>query len=189
MRLRELQASRRRIIAAADAERRRLERDLHDGAQQRLLGLAFELAVPQPATEGLQGEVRAALADLRHLAHGIYPRSLADDGLAAALVELVEGADIPIDISALPDRPVAAECEAVAYLVILRATRPQAARRAWIGAQAFDQGLVIEVLADGDGPSDVVDLEDRVGALDGIITIGRATDGRVRISAELPCAS
>jgi signal transduction histidine kinase len=200
-RLRELRASRAQIVAAADAERRRLERDLHDGSQQRLLGLAIELAIAGqrgPAAGAgmsavdhsiLEGEVRAALGDLRRLAHGIYPRSLADDGLGAALEELAEDAPIPISLLAVPEGRLDPHVEAAAYLVVARGIERPGARRASVEARRIDDVLVVDVIVEPEGPFDIVDLEDRVGALDGTVTIVPAPDGRTHLRAEIPCAS
>jgi signal transduction histidine kinase len=200
-RLRELRASRAQIVAAADAERRRLERDLHDGSQQRLLALAIELAIARQRGPGddsrltaadhavLEDEVRAALGDLRRLAHGIYPRSLADDGLQAALEELAEDAPIPISLLAVPDGRLDPRIEAAAYLVVARAIERPAARRASVEARRVAGQLLVDVYVDGDGPFEIVDLEDRVGAMDGTIAIGTTPDGRTQLRAEIPCAS
>lgn len=200
-RLRELRTSRAQVVAAADAERRRLERDLHDGSQQRLLGLAIELAIArQRGTLGgprktaaeeptLEGEVRAALADLRRLAHGIYPRSLADDGLGAALEELAEDAPIPIDLLAAPEGRFDPQIEAAAYVVAARGIERPGAKRASVEARRIGDALVVDVISDAEGPFEVVDLEDRVGALDGTVTIRADKDGRTHVRAEIPCVS
>ena len=117
-RLREVRASRARVVAAGDAERERLERDLHDGAQQRLAALALTLQlVPdaEPTIAAAQAHLRAALATLRELAHGIFPRALAGEGLGAALEELAEDAPRPVRLRARAGRAPAA-VEATAYL-------------------------------------------------------------------------
>ncbi len=145
-RLVELRNSRAQIVAAAEAERRRLERDLHDGSQQRLLAFAIDLAIARQRASGaplatddgevaaLEYEVRAALGDLRELAHGIIPRALADDGLGAALEELAERSAIPIELVAVPDGRLDRAVEAAAYIVVARATGDPAVRRASIDA-------------------------------------------------------
>jgi signal transduction histidine kinase len=203
-RLRELQTSRAQIVAAAEAERRRLERDLHDGAQQRLMALAIDLAIArQHAFAGdafpgdaqlaaVESEVRAALSDLRELAHGIIPRSLAEDGLGAALEELADRAAVPIDLLCLPDARIDRPIEAAAYLVVARATRDPAVRRASVDARLVDQRLTVELMldvADEIPGSLLVDLEDQCGAVDGTIERRTLPDGRIRFRAEIRCAS
>ena len=204
-RLRELRDSRAQIVAASDAERRRLERDLHDGSQQRILALAIDLAVARQRASGdgsetsstadgavLEQEVRAALAELRELAHGIMPRSLADDGLAAAIEELAERASIPIDLLALPAQRFEPGIEAAAYLVIARATRQLGVRRASVDVRAADERLLVELRLDAPVGLDrtmLVELEDRCGALEGTVTYETGPDGRLELRAEIPCVS
>jgi signal transduction histidine kinase len=196
--LEDLRASRARVITTGDAERRRLERDLHDGAQQRLVGLSLSLRLarsrpgpdPDPALvarlEEAEAELRAALAELRELAHGIFPAVLADEGLAAALEALAEEA--PIEITALPGERLDAPVEAAGYFVVSEAIRRSAANAFKVGAFRRDGLLVIEV--EGDTvPDEIVDLEDRVGALDGILDVVHDPGGRVTIRAEIPCGS
>jgi signal transduction histidine kinase len=192
--------SRARVIATGDAERRRLERDLHDGAQQRLVGLALSLRLarlgvgpePDPSLlariDDAEGELRIALAELRELAHGIFPAVLADHGLAAALEALAEEAPIPIEITRLPDDRFEAPVEAAGYFVVSEALRRGAASALTVGAARLDSRLVIEVACDG-APEDLVDLEDRVGALDGSLEVVHRPGGRVSIRAEIPCGS
>jgi signal transduction histidine kinase len=197
--LEDLRASRVRVIATGDAERRRLERDLHDGAQQRLVGLSLSLRHarsrlgpdPDPAplarVEEAEAELRRVLADLRELAHGIFPAVLADEGLAAALEALAEDAQIPIQITALPDERLDAPVEAAAYFVVSETVKRSTASALNVGAAQRDRLLVIEIEGDG-APQEIVDLEDRVGALDGTLEIVRKGGGRVTIRAEIPCA-
>jgi signal transduction histidine kinase len=197
--LENLRASRARIVETGDAERRRLERDLHDGAQQRLVGLALVLrllrsqierqAGPAPATrlEKAESELREALAELRELAHGIYPAALADEGLAAAVETLAEGSPVPIELGDLPEERLGEAVENAAYFVVaetLRRTRPSRAR---VDASRADTRLVIELEAHGALDEELIDLEDRVGALDG--RLSAHNDGTsLRLRAELPCA-
>lgn len=200
-RLRELQASRARIVAAADAERRRLERDLHDGAQQRMLGLAIELAIARERgradgggldavdDEFVEREVHGALADLRRLAHGIYPRTLADDGLGPALEELAEGADALVELLGVPGRRLDAPIEAAAYLVVALAIGQPGVSRATVMARAPADRLAVDVVTNAFEPSMIADLEDRVGALDGTVTVDASPGGMVRLHAEIPCGS
>ena len=202
-RLLELRSSRAQIVSAAEAERRRLERDLHDGSQQRLLAFAIDLAIArQRASGGLDGdedevaalelEVRAALGDLRELAHGIIPRALADDGLGAALEELSERSPIPIDLVALPGERFDGAVEAAAYIVVGRATGDPAVRRASVDATVADGRLIVDVELATSGEiasSTLIDLEDRCGAVDGTMEVGVLPDGRTRIRVEIPCVS
>ena len=197
--LESLRASRTRIVETGDAERRRLERDLHDGAQQRLVGLALALRMLRGAVERDEGEaptrrleeaeseLREALAELRELAHGIYPAALADEGLAAAVESLAEGAPMPIELGTLPEERLAEPVENAAYFVVaetLRRTRPSRAR---IDAARTDGRLVIELEAHGALDEELTDLEDRVGALDG--RLSAHNDGTsLRLRAELPWA-
>ena len=198
-RLRDLRASRAQIVSASDAERRRLERDLHDGSQQRLLGLAIELAIARQRTinedpsvaagfDALEAEVRGALADLRTVAHGIYPRTLADDGLAPALEELAETAPVQLDLLAVPVDRLDPRIEAVAYLVVARVIAEASGGRASVDARRVGDVLVVDVEAAGQ-PGHWTDLEDRVGALDGTVTINSSADDRIHLHAEIPCAS
>jgi signal transduction histidine kinase len=204
-RLGELRESRAQIVAASDGERRRLERDLHDGAQQRILALALDLAVARQRASSdpgsvlgpddgaaLELEVRAALAELRELAHGIVPRSLADDGLGPAIEELTERASIPIDLVALPEERFEPGIEATAYLVVARGTRHLGVRRASVDIRAVDERLYVAVGLDMHAEFDLsvlVELEDRCGALDGTVVHETGPDGRAWLRAEIPCAS
>ena len=203
-RLIELRTSRTQIVSAADAERRRLERDLHDGSQQRLLAFAIDLAIArQQASRGptvtvagevaaLESEVKAALEDLRELAHGIIPRALADDGLGPALEELAERSAIPMDLVALPNERLHRAVEAAAYIVVTRATGDPAVRRASIDAGVAGGRLIVDLGLEIRGEiaeTTLVELEDRCGAVDGIMEFGVLPDGRTRIRAEIPCVS
>jgi signal transduction histidine kinase len=128
--LEDLRASRARIIEAGDAERRRLERDLHDGAQQRLVGLTLALRLlraqlgpdqDQQLTARLdeaEAELRRAVTELRGLAHGIHPAVLSDEGLAAALEALAEGTLAPLRIAAVPQERFPPAVETAAYMVV-----------------------------------------------------------------------
>lgn len=199
--LQELRASRVRIVEASDAERRRLERDLHDGAQQRLVGLSLSLRLlrsqlPAKAEPTLtaqldqaETELREAIGELRELAHGIFPAVLADEGFASAVEALAEEARVPIQIGALPKSRLAGRVETAAYTVVAEATRAATSSLA-VRAEHSGGALAVEVETDdlGDG-LDLVGLEDRVGALDGSLAVERGENGRVTIRAEIPCAS
>jgi signal transduction histidine kinase len=198
--LEDLRASRARVIATGDAERRRLERDLHDGAQQQLVGLSLALRLasthlgPEADPERLahienaQSELAAALAELRELAHGIFPAVLADEGLAAALDALTEDATMPIEITALPDERLDPAVEAAAYFVVSEIVKQGHATALIVEAAYRDRRLVIQVEGDG-ALDDIVGLDDRVVALDGTLTVAHNEDTRVRIRAEIPCGS
>ena len=199
-RLEELRASRARIVEAGDAERKRLERDLHDGAQQRLVGLSLSLrllrsqladggdgeALPQLAAA--ETELRNATVELRELAHGIFPAVLADEGLAAAVEALAEEARVPIRIRSLPERRYDAPIETAAYTVVAEAARI-ATSTLVVAAKASPGALVVEVETQDGDALDLAALEDRLGALDGRLVLVRTDSGRVTIRAELPCAS
>jgi signal transduction histidine kinase len=192
--LEDLRASRARIVEAGDAERRRLERDLHDGAQQRLVGLSLALRLlrAQLGTDQDQqlarldeaeAELRRAAAELRELAHGIHPAVLSDEGLAAAVEALAEGAPAPLRIAAVPQERFPPAVETAAYLVVAEAAKAGAAR---VSAARRDGALVVEVETEAE-PDGLLELEDRVGALDGRVAVERAPGGGVRIRAEIPC--
>src|SRR5262249_13343684 len=130
--LAKVSASRARIVAAADEQRRRIERDLHDGAQQRLVALALDLRSAQrrlgadidPEVERILAaavdQLQLAVAELRELARGIYPRILTEDGLAAALESLADRTPVPITITATEER-LSPELEAAAYFLCCEA--------------------------------------------------------------------
>jgi signal transduction histidine kinase len=198
--LEDLRASRARVIATGDAERRRLERDLHDGAQQRLVGLSLSLRLarsglgsgPDPSLvlriEEADDELRTALAELREVAHGIFPAVLADEGLGAALEAFAEDGAIPIELTALPEERFDASVEAAAYFVVSETNRGAAPSWLRIGATRSGARLVVEVEADR-APADLIDVEDRVGALDGTVALVRGPGGGVTVRAEIPCES
>jgi signal transduction histidine kinase len=199
-RLEELRGSRAHIVEAGDAERKRLERDLHDGAQQRLVALSLSLrllrtqlpADTHPKTlgrlDGAEVGLRTAIADLRRLAHGIFPAVLADEGFAAAVEALAEESSVPIRIRGLPEGRYAAAVEATAYTVVAELAK-SATRTVVVGAERTGDVLTVEVQTDDLRGGLELELEDRVGALDGRLTIQPGADGRATIRAELPCGS
>jgi signal transduction histidine kinase len=193
--LEDLRASRARIVEAADAERRRLERDLHDGAQQRIVALSLALQVlrsqlgpePHPELEGMvaaaQATLQQGLVELRELAQGIYPAVLSDEGLAAALEAFAEQADVPIRLEALPEGRFPSAVENAAYFTIMEALA--GAKEATLSVEREESSLVIRVrTSTNHGPADRTEIADRIGALNGRMT---ARDGEIR--AEIPCAS
>jgi signal transduction histidine kinase len=207
--LQELRASRARIVTTGDTERRRLERDLHDGAQQRLVGLslALRLARAQPGAgadpnltallDQADERLRAAIGDLRELAHGIYPAALADDGLAAAVEALAEHTSVPFTIIHMPPERLPGPVEAAAYFLIAETTGYLATQAATGGAtldvRRHDNRLVVDVTQNGAGQPDhelearLTGLADRVGALGGLFRVEHVAGGRTTIRAEMPC--
>jgi len=192
-RVEELRASRARIVEAGDAERKRLERDLHDGAQQRLVGLALSLRLlcsrlAIPELERAEAELRLAVEELRELAHGIFPAVLVDEGFAAAVEALAEDTRVLVHIEGLPEGRLPAAVETAAYTVV--AAGADAARsRLVVGATVTEGVLAVDLETDAIEGLDTVGLEDRLGALDGRLAVGPGADGRSWIHAELPCAS
>jgi signal transduction histidine kinase len=199
--LEELRASRARIVASGDAARQRLERDLHDGAQQRLvtLALAVRLARMQlpadtdPAdAERLaeaELEVQAALADLRGIAHGIYPSILGDEGLAAALEMLAEDPAVSIHLTALPGGRFEPAVESAAYVLVAEVVKRSTGGPASVAVRRADKLLLVDVDVTGRSPDPFIDLEDRFGALGGAIEVSSRSGERIRIHGEVPCAS
>jgi signal transduction histidine kinase len=197
-RVEELRASRARIVEAGDAERKRLERDLHDGAQQRLVGLSLSLRLlhrqlgasdASARLDDAERELRTAIADLRELAHGIFPAVLADEGLAAAIDALAEDAAVPIRVERTTEERFPASVETAAYTVV---AEPARTARGPIGVRAVRHGdlLVVEVeTGDPISDFDIVSLEDRVGAIGGRLALVHGTGSRATIRAELPCGS
>jgi signal transduction histidine kinase len=201
--LAELKASRARVVSSADAERRRVERDLHDGAQQRLLalGLALQLLRDRGGDSELLGdaerELHAALAELRDLARGIHPAILTEQGLAPAIRSLVDRTAMPVRVN-LEEGRFAQEVETAAYFFVSEAlanvSKHAEATTAAVTVARSNGNLVIEVADDGRGGatssgSGLQGLADRVGALDGRLAI-ESDEGRgTIIRAEIPCAS
>jgi signal transduction histidine kinase len=203
-----VEASRRRIVEAGYEERRRLERDLHDGAQQRLVTLGIvlrrlqrslprEAAVLAPSLDAAVEEVGAAVADLRTIAAGVRPPRL-DDGLAAALRDLARTAPLPVDVEAPVER-VAASVEAAAYFVacegLTNAVKHASASRVQLRAIPENGRLRISVSDDGVGGaavrrgSGLAGLRDRVAAHGGEIEIISPRGRGTRIEVAIPCES
>jgi signal transduction histidine kinase len=197
--LAELRASRTRIVETGDAERRRLERDLHDGAQQRLLAVSYDLRLAQANAEA-DGDVQmgsllvdaldgaqAALDELRELAHGIYPAILGEAGLGAALATLADTAPLQVELRDVPEERYPASIETAAYLLVIEALDDAAARDATyaaVTAARDDERLVVTVEDDGsERSSAMVQSTDRVGALGGSLEVEPTT-----LRAEIPCA-
>ncbi|MBV8999462.1 MAG: hypothetical protein JO304_10395 [Solirubrobacterales bacterium] len=200
--LADLRASRARIVTTGDAERRRLERDLHDGAQQRLVALTFELRIARIRLEAEPGadpmlvervqqaedQLRDALAALRKLAAGIFPTVLADEGLAAAIEALAEEIEEQLRIVRIPEGRLAPAVETTAYRLVSETLNHAHGHPITLTAFTEDGLLVIE-LESARLASDLGELEDRVGALDGKLELACTPRGHARIRAEIPCAS
>jgi signal transduction histidine kinase len=205
-----LTESRAGLVDAVDAERRRIEGDLHDGAQQRLVAVAMTLGRagqqfehdPDNArrlVEEAHGETKAALVDLRNLARGIHPAVLTDRGLDAALSALAERCPVPCDVSVLVSPRPAATVEAVAYFVVSEALTNVAkhakASRARISALRVEDRLIVEVVDNGVGGahlepgSGLSGLRDRARSVDGTLTLTSPPGGPTVLKVDLPCES
>ena len=206
----ELRASRARIVEAADAARRRLERDLHDGAQQRLVELALDLRMararldgdPEQARELLDAaleDLAAATGELRELAHGIHPAALTEGGLRPALEALVARAHVPTRLVAVPQARFSAAVEATAYFSVAEgltnAARHGGARHVEVEAAEVGDRLRVEVRDDGRGGANAAPgsglhgLADRLAALDGELEVISPPGGGTVLRAEIPCGS
>jgi signal transduction histidine kinase len=204
----ELRGARERVIEAAHGERRRLERDLHDGAQQRLVTLAISLArlelrlAGDPETSALvaeaKREARSSLQELRDLAHGIHPAALTTHGLAAALESLAKTAPVPVGLEVeLPER-LPPTAEATAYFLVCEALANTAkhahARSASVAVHRENGIVVVEVDDDGVGGADTAvgsglrGLAERVEAVDGSLLVTSPAGAGTHLRAEIPCA-
>jgi signal transduction histidine kinase len=206
----ELRASRARIVDATDAARRRLERNLHDGAQQRLAALALSLRLAESRIETdvteagdlltrSREELARALEELRELARGLHPNVLTDRGLGPALEALVLRSPFPVEVDVPPDRLPPA-IEAAAYYVAAEALANVAkyAHATFARVEAFESEdgaeLVVQVSDDGVGGADPTrgtglrGLADRVASLDGRLAIASPPGGGTRLRASIPLA-
>jgi PAS domain S-box-containing protein len=209
--LAEVRASRARIVEAADAARREIERNLHDGAQQRFVSAALRLQIwlaehraavgdSRGELDDVLSELRAGLADLRDLAHGLHPAVLSDRGLELALTSLAHQAAVPVDLRvSLPCERLATSVEATVYFTVCEALTNVAkyanASRAWVNVERHDGQLDVEVGDDGIGGASLAagsglqGLCDRVAAVSGTLDIeSRAGAGTV-VRARVPIAS
>jgi PAS domain S-box-containing protein len=198
----ELQASRARLIEVADAERERIQRNLHDGAQQRLTAVLLQLGRLREAHVELADPIDAAIAELadglqeiRELAGGLHPSVLRERGLAAALEALALRSTLPVRLAALPDRRYGEQVEAAAYYVVAEAVanvqKHAAASELRVALTATDGQLRVVVVDDGVGGADVAGaglrgLADRVEALSGQLTVESSPGAGTRISAAIP---
>jgi PAS domain S-box-containing protein len=206
----ELRASRMRIIKAGDEARRELERDLHDGAQQRLVELALDLRMARARLDGDASsaqelldaalvDLEAATRELRELARGIHPAALTEGGLRPALEALVARSSVPSSLVAVPDARFAAAVEATAYFSVAEgltnAARHAAATRVEVAVIRVDNSLRVEVRDNGRGGagtsarSGLRGLADRVAALDGVLDVVSPESGGTVLRVEIPCAS
>jgi signal transduction histidine kinase len=206
-----VEESRARIVAAGDEQRRRIERDLHDGAQQRLVALALELRAAQKRLGGqldpaagavlddAVGELQLAVSELRELAAGVHPSVLTEEGLAAALESLARRTPVPVSITELPSERLPHQIEAAAYFVaceaLANAVKHADATAITMRAVQRNGSLTVEVSDDGVGGAEIAGgtglrgLADRVEAHGGRLRIESAPGNGTRVIGELPCAS
>jgi signal transduction histidine kinase len=210
VRLEDLRASRARLVDAADAERRRLERNLHDGTQQRLVSVSMALGLaesklgtePENARQILEearGALGAALQELREFSQGIHPAVLTERGLAPALQELVFLAPMSIELDVPPDERLPEPVEAAAYYIVAEAlanvAKYAAAHTVTVTVERQNGLARIEIADDGVGGADPAKgsglrgLSDRVEALGGTLAVESASGHGTRLRAEIPCES
>ncbi|MFG2460666.1 sensor histidine kinase [Streptomyces sp. NPDC048523] len=202
----ELSRSRVRLVDAFEAERRRIERDLHDGAQQRLVALTMTLglarldAPPGPLADQLakaHDEAGKALAELRELIQGIHPKVLADYGLTAAVADAADRSVVPVDVDLPVPGRLDQAVEAAAYFVVCEAlanvARHSGAGRAEVRGRHSRGRLLLEVRDDGRGGADpsagsgLTGLADRVSVLDGTLSLSSPPGGPTLLRVEFPC--
>jgi signal transduction histidine kinase len=207
-RVEDLRVSRARIVEAADAARRRLERDLHDGAQQQLVSLALDLRVLRarlkdsdaaPLVEEVSDKLNVALAELRELARGIHPAILSDRGLGPALQGLADRVPLPVECAVELDERPSPPIEAAAYFVVAEAltnvARYAKAHEARVEIRREGEDVVVLVDDDGIGGADadagtgLRGLQDRLAALDGRLTIHSPPGEGTQLRAVIPCAA
>jgi signal transduction histidine kinase len=205
---RKLEDSRARIVEATDSERRRLERNLHDGAQQRLVSLALQLqliktalerdpASAEPLLAEADNELEQALIELRELARGIHPAMLTTHGLVTALDALTQRAPIPIQVTRIPENRLPEPVEAAIYYLVAEAITNVAkyaqATQATVAVERSNGTVNVVVTDDGVGGAEpehgtgLVGLTDRIEALGGRLRIESPRGRGTRLSAEIPC--
>jgi signal transduction histidine kinase len=206
--LREVRATRARIVAADDTARRRFERDLHDGAQHRLVSLLLNMQLARrgrdvgsagPLLDDVERELGETLGELRALASGLIPPALAEYGLEAAVCELVARLPLRVDVAEMPVGRLPEPIEVATYFVVAEALTNAAkharATSATVRVCAADGILRVEVGDDGvggaseDGGSGLRGLADRVAALDGRLSVMSRPGAGTRVHAEVPCGS
>ncbi|XVS61682.1 sensor histidine kinase [Actinosynnema sp. CA-299493] len=204
----EVSRSRERLVTAFEVERRRIERDLHDGAQQRVVSLILRLGLARlevppdsPGAESVANaheQARQLLAELREFVHGIHPQALSDLGLPAALQELADRSTIPVAVAcAIPERPPGA-VEGAAYFVVAEALsnsiKHSGATGIEVTARLRRDVLTVEVTDNGRGGADagrgtgLTGLADRAAALGGALSLSSPTGGPTTVRAEFPCS-
>jgi PAS domain S-box-containing protein len=198
----ELRASRARLVEVADAERRRIQHNLHDGAQQRLTAVLLSLGRLRQSLgkndtllEGAIDELSAGLQEIRELASGLHPSVLSERGLKRALEAVALRAPVPVELHTDLERPLSDQVEAAAYYVVAEGLanvhKHARASRVVVHARAEDESLFVEVLDDGvggadEGGSGLRGLSDRVEALGGELTLTSPRGGGTRLFAEIP---
>ncbi|PSK89134.1 signal transduction histidine kinase [Murinocardiopsis flavida] len=199
--------SRARLVDAFEAERRRIERDLHDGAQQRLVTLTLQLGLARldipagsPAADSVadaHDQAKQLMAELRELIRGIHPQILTDRGLPAALGQLADRAAIPVEVRTHIPRRLPGHIEGTAYFVVSEAltnvAKHSGAAAAEVAAHLVADVLVVEVRDDGSGGADpdggtgLTGLSDRVSVMDGTMVMSSPPGGPTLLRVELPC--
>jgi signal transduction histidine kinase len=207
-RLEELKGSRRRVLEAGQYERQRLERNLHDGAQQRLIALSLELGLLEERLAGhpdatsrleqARGEIALSLEELRDVARGIHPAVVSGHGLDVALESLAARATLPVRLAVDLDGRVQERIEVAAYYVVSESlanvSKHARATSATVDVSRRNGALVVEVVDDGVGGADsergtgLRGLADRVEALGGRLRVWTPRGGGTRVRAEIPCA-
>jgi len=206
-RLLELQESRARIVEVGDTERRRLERDLHDGAQQRLVSLALDLSSVETRVRGdaetaalvkaIRAELARSLEELRELAQGIHPAALTDHGLPVALESVTTRCAIPCALTVALEERLPQQVEVAVYYLVSEAlanvAKHAGASRASVSVARADESVSIEVTDDGIGGarmgtgSGLTGLADRIAALEGSLELNSPSGGGTTLRAEIPC--
>ncbi|MEU7025283.1 sensor domain-containing protein [Streptomyces sp. NPDC046275] len=206
-RVTELESDRGVVVDTAAADLRRIERDLHDGAQARLVALAMDLGLAKEKmaadplaaaamVDEAHGEVKLALQELRDLARGIHPAVLTDRGLDAALSALAARSTVPVSVEVdLPGRPAAA-IEGIAYFTVSEllqnVSKHSRARRAWVDVWRTGGRLMLQVRDDGTGGADpaagsgLAGLTERLDAVDGVLAVDSPAGGPTTVTAEIP---
>jgi signal transduction histidine kinase len=204
----EISRSRARLVDAFELERRRIERDLHDGAQQRLVSLSIKLGLARldlpPGSEAARqvgdahDEAKAALADLRELIRGVHPQVLADRGLPAAMQEAADRSTVPVGVDVTIPRRLPDAVEVTAYYavseVLTNIAKHSQATRAQVRGRVVEDQLVLEVRDNGVGGADpdagtgLAGLADRIAVVDGRLFLSSPNGGPTVVRVEIPCS-
>jgi signal transduction histidine kinase len=205
--LTEVRRSRARLADAFEAERRRIERDLHDGTQQRLVSVTMQLGLARldlpprssaaAAVADAHQQAKQLMAELRELIQGIHPRVLADRGLPAALDELADRCPVPVTVHTAVSGRLPSHVEATAYFAVAEAltniAKHSAASRASVTARHQDSTLTVDISDDGHGGADpergtgLTGLADRVAVINGKVSLSSPPGGPTLLRMELPC--